>query len=95
MRGANRSDQHEEPERKLTTVEGLLDTKKLIDSFLTADELTGFGRGKTATTQTIEGPTDDLEAFVRAARSRLIRIYGAWYNADGLDIGFLTGSTER
>jgi hypothetical protein len=87
---ANRSDCDEAPQDKFATNEGLRD-RFLTDSFITGDELSSFGRGYTAT-EMISGPTDDLEAFISAARCRLVRIYRSWHDRDGLDIGFLTGA---
>ncbi len=86
---ANRADRDEAPHDKFTINERLSD-RFLTDSFITGDELSRFDRGYTAT-ESLNGPTDDLEAFISAARCRLVCIYRSWHDRDGLDIGFLTG----
>ena len=62
-----------------------------MDCFLTDEEkeFAGFGEGYEVTQP--GGSPDGLEAYVKASRARLIRIYRAWYDPNGLDIGYLTG----
>lgn len=78
----NRSDQDVTPGSKINC------DKKLDDSFLTEVERVGLERGVKALDPT-NTDTADLEAFVRAARCRLLRIYEAWWGRDGLEIGHL------
>lgn len=86
---ANRSDQREPPEEKINMNKKLSRTQIMEDSFLKDDEFAGFGEGYNIT-QSSEGSPGDLKAYVEASRARLIRIYRAWYDPDGLDIGYLT-----
>lgn len=73
----NRSDQSESPADKINS-ESLLS-----DSFVTERERDGFAKGY----EDIQNPENAL-CFIKAAKSRLLRIYGEWYNT--LDIKFLT-----
>jgi hypothetical protein len=78
---ANRSDQKEAPDQKLS------DPKLLADSFIDeGEEIEGFQRGYQGMSQGKDGL-----AFVRAAKCRLMRVYRQWY--DTLEIGILTGDT--
>ena len=83
----NRSDQDITPGSKIASA------GRLTDSFLTEDERCGLGHGVSALDPENKN-TADLEAFVRAARARLVRIYTAWWGPDGLNIGHLTEASD-
>ena len=79
----NRSDQNLKPTLKINS------EKQLQQSFLSGDQCAGLERGVSALDPKNEN-TADLEAFVRAARARLLQTYLAWWGEDGLNIGYLT-----
>lgn len=79
----NRSDKDETPGAKIDSAKGL------ADSFLTEGERIGLEQGVSALSPMNQG-TGELEAFVRATRARLLRIYAAWWEHAGLNIDYLT-----
>ncbi len=83
----NRSDQDLLPEKKVYSM------SRLDESFLCKVERDGLARGVEALKPSIED-TSHLRAFVNAARGRVLRIYGAWWGTDGLDIAYLTQARE-
>jgi len=66
--------------------------ERLANSFLTEEERAGLEYGVGALNPDNEG-TAELQAFVSAARARLLRIYAAWWGSDGLNIDHLTQAT--
>ena len=82
----NRSDQDIAPGAKIASAE------RLANSFLTEEERAGLEYGVGALNPDNEG-TAELQAFVSAARARLLRIYAAWWGSDGLNIDHLTQAT--
>lgn len=92
---ANRSDKDERPKAKMcypATDDTNVPKDVLKSSFITDGELDGFERGFDATMTGKDGVIDPLRDFVSAAIGRLTRIYSAWYDESGLDVGFLTGA---
>lgn len=86
----NRSDQRVPPGTKIDGHKRLSRQEVLDFSFLNEDELGGFDEGFNYTLEE-ESPIGALEAYVDASRSRLVRIYRAWYDPAGLDISHLIG----
>ncbi|WP_159013562.1 DUF262 domain-containing protein [Acidisoma sp. S159] len=86
---SNRSDKKESPKDKIGRNEKLARIQIMNDSVLTEDELLGFGKGYDVA-QPMGCSPGGLEAYVMASRARLINLYRAWYEPDGLDIDYLT-----
>ena len=84
----NRSDQNISPEDKIGNNGRLPRARAIADSFLTKEELSGFSEGYDFTQQ-VESNAQQLEFYIKTSRARVIRIYQAWYDPEGLDIGYL------
>ena len=74
----NRSDQKESPVKKIAP-----SSSGVADSFLLEEELNGFEKGYQYASS--RSSSEDAVAFLQAAKARLQRIYGEWY--DKLRIG--------